>query len=304
MGLFFFVFVFTFVKEGTAKAIKKFGQFYKIIYSYNDHAKDVDDNIVPEKGKGGAFLGGLKFVGIRFIHTIDRRDFNWMAWEQMEKDGKIEDRPIPKKVKNMDYILLQDDIYYAMLDKVECANMVPLNVALLLRAKITNPKKARFRVQNWYEAMINLVKPAARLWVGTKTYKELTSNDTGILAALFEYLSQIREQLKNDYGVDLLSVGIGTIDPASELAKQFIEASTKEYLAEQEKKSITTLADAEVERVEKVYSKIKEHGPAGMQIRALESIDKAGKGEGNWIIPFGSIQQLLEGLTGKKGGNK
>jgi hypothetical protein len=52
-----------------------------------------------------------------------------------------------------------------------------------------------------------------------------------------------------------------------------------------------------------VYTKIKEHGEEGLAIRMLESIDKAGEKPGNWIVPFGSVQQLIQSMfkPGKKG---
>ncbi len=91
-----------------------------------------------------------------------------------------------------------------------------------------------------------------------------------------------------------------TIDPAGENKKVIQEAATKKWVAEKQKAEIETLADAEVERINKVYPEILKHKEEGLTIRMLESIDRAGTKQGNWIIPFGSVQQFLQGLFGKR----
>ncbi len=100
-------------------------------------------------------------------------------------------------------------------------------------------------------------------------------------------------------GSRLKRVGLVSINLSGERGKAYLEASTKQYEADREKDRIQTLADADVERIDRVYSEIIKHGAEGLFIRANEAIEEAGKGPSNLVIfPLGSAKSMLKDLTG------
>ena len=320
---------FTIVQEGTAKAIKKFGKFQRMVMAYGNHAldqrgtirlpdedgeegiefvKNADGTIRTEKYKikiqppPFKFLGGLRWVGIPLIHSVHKYEFRWVSYEQGEKDGKLAEKIICHAEK-IDYILLQDDIYYNFVHGPETSEMIPVDVDLLLTIRVMNPYKAMFRVQNWLEAILNQVKPAFRNFIFSKTLKELMGKEEKMEREVDKFLedSGIANYAERDYGVRLKKVGMAKVDLTGERGKIYTEAATKQYEAEKEKERIEITADAEVARINKVYGKINEFKEVGMFVKAMEAVETAGKGPSNTVIfPFGSVQQLLEGWLGKE----
>jgi len=172
---------------------------------------------------------------------------------------------------------------------------------LLLTIRIINPYKALFRVQNWLEAVQNQTKPALRGFAAGKKYKELIGKKEEIERESDDFLkvSKIHRYVEKNYGSRLKRVGLVSINLSGERGKAYLEASTKQYEADREKDRIQTLADADVERIDRVYSEIIKHGAEGLFIRANEAIEEAGKGPSNLVIfPLGSAKSMLKDLTG------
>jgi len=338
---------FTFAEEGTAKAILKFGRFHRVIMTYkgygldtewtvrnkenevdengniiyHEDVKDSQGNIIYHqgdlvKGKTGTTLklrpkpwsrlGGLRWVGIPLIHSIYKYNFRWTSFEQGEEEGKLIQKIIHHEEK-IDYILVQDDIYYSFVKEAETEGMVPVDLNLLLTIRIVNPYKALFRVQNWLEATQNLLKPALRGFISGKSFEDLIKKKEEVEREADEFLieSKTDDYLERDYGVRLKKVGVVLIDPAGDRGETYVAAATKGWEADKEKIRIEKLADAEVERLDRVYSKIQSYGNEGLFIRATEAIEEAGRGPSNLVIfPFGSIQSMFEGWMGKKPSEK
>jgi hypothetical protein len=298
--------VWTIVQEGQVKTILKLGQFHRNIMSYKGHDFDQDWNVIDSLPHRRLF-GGFQFVGIPIIHTVHTYKFSWMSYQQVQKDGGIIYQAIPHKDELLDYILVQDDVYFSFIDKAETIGMVPVDVSLLLTIRILNPYKALFRVQNWLEVTLNQVVPALRAFIGTKEFEQLTSGETRkqVEQKFNEFLrfSHIDEFLRENYGVDLRKADMAAIDPGGNRGIAYVEAASKKWEAEKEKEKILTIADAQVERVNRVYGAIKRHGDAGLFIRAAEAAEEVGKGAGNTVLfPLGPIKDLIEAWT-RRGGN-
>lgn len=308
---------FTFVQEGTAKVILTFGQFSRAIISYVGHELNEEWEVVEKKSPKiitellkKTKLGGLKPIGIPLIHSVHAYKFKWASFEQIEGQEGVAHKVVPHE-KIIDYILVQDDVYYTFLEKAETKGMVPIDVSMLLTIKIVNVYKALFKVQDWLEATLNQIKPSLREFIGTREFEELTNPegkekmDGKFKNFLTE--SKIDEFLKENYGVELRKAEIVTIDPSGERGTKYVEAASKKWEAEKEKDRIKIIANAEAKRIEKVYDKIQGYGDMGLFIQATEAIKEAGKSGNLVIFPFGSVQSLLEGWLGKKeekGGNK
>ncbi len=297
---------FTIVKEGQAKAILKFGEFQKIIMCYQGyglnqeweiHKKEPDSNqeLRPEPQR----MGGLMWIGIPFIHSVYRYEFRWVSFEQAEEQGKLIEKTISHQEK-IDYIIVQDDIFYTFIGGAESKDLLPMDIQLLLTIRIVNPYKALFRVQNWLEAVQNQTKPALRGFAASKTYidlikkKEVTERESDT----FLKKSKIDTYVEKDYGARLKRVGLASIDLSGERGKIYLEASTKQYEADREKERIETIANAEVKRIDKVYTEIKKHGSEGLFIRANEAMEEAGRGPSNLVVfPLGSAKAMLKEWT-------
>lgn len=321
---------FTIIQEGTAKAIKKFGKFQRMVIAYGDHALDQRGTIrLPdEDGKEGIELvknadgtirtekytieiqsqsfrlwGGLRWVGIPFIHSVHKYEFRWVSYEQGEKDGKLAEKII-SHTETIDYLLLQDDVYYSFVHGGETSEMIPTDVDLLLTIRIINPYKAMFRVQNWLEAVLNQVKPAFRKFVFSCELKELMGKEEKMEREVDNFLkdSGIANYAERDYGVRLKKVGMAKVDLAGERGKIYTEAASKQYEAEKEKERKEILAKADANIIDTVFGKIKEYGSMGLYLKTLEAMETVGKGPSNTVIfPLGAIKDLVDGWIGKKG---
>lgn len=327
---------FTIVKEGQAKAIMKFGKFKKIIMCYQGYGvneewkvcqrvtdtrephpngihgvikiiKNSNDknsnneptvicNLRPEPLK----IGGLMWVGIPFIYSVYKYEFRWISFEQKEEGGKLIEKTIAHE-ETLDYILVQDDVFYSFLRGADSKELVPVDMELLLTIRIINPYKAIFRVQNWLEAVQNQTKPALRGFAASKKYKDLIGKKEEVRREADEFLkdSGIDNYVEENYGTRLKRVGLVSIDLSGERGEAYLAASTKQYEADREKERIETIANAEVGRINKIYSEITRHGSEGLFIRANEAIEEAGKGPSNLVVfPLESAKSMLESWTG------
>lgn len=325
---------FTLVEEGRARAIVKFGRFHRFVMAYEGYTFDKFWNVQPLdllkkdpeeeidvwddksrelvkmkikdlelKHPPSRRFGGLRWVGIPFIHSVYYYTFRWSSLRQTAKDGKPIDEIVYREQPDTDYILLQDDVYTTILESAEAKGMVPVNIQILLTLRIVNPYKALFRVEEWLETVLNLTRPAIRHFVSEQPYEDLIKKKENLERTQDEILdkSKLDEYTERTYGVRFKKLGIITIEPATERAVKYVEAASRQWEAEKNKQQIETLADAEVQRLERVYATIKKFGDEGVAIRMLESIDKAGTNPGSWIIPFGPLKNAVQSIIGKKG---
>lgn len=307
----------TLVEEGRAKAILKFGKFKRILLVYKGYRINLSEGESEgdiKEDEGNSPKSGLKWIGIPFINSIHEYKFRWVSFEQAEEKGKLVQKTISHE-ELIDYILVQDDVYYTFIRESETSDMIPVDVDLLLTIRIVNPYKALFRVQNWLEATLNQLKPVLRRYIANKTLNDLINKKEGVGREFEDLLRgagaeidteeagrvNIGDYLERHYGVRIKKVGFVNIDPAGERGKIYQELMSQKWEAERNKERILTLADAEVERLKRVYEKIESFGDTGLFIRTLEAIQQTGQGEGNLVIfPFGAIEDLVRGWMGKK----
>jgi len=222
-----FLLKFTFVKEGTAKIVMKFGAFHKILLSKKGYVVNKNGDIVEEKDSDGTdshwhLLGGLRFVGIRGIHTIYRRDLSWV---KSLPDGKFEDR-----VDNsVDFILARVDYQYGMrIISAESKDLLNLDANMTITASIINPYKAQFAVRDWFDAMVNRIAPYVREYISNHTYEELINDaekqlDREIIKDLKTKKEgssdSILNKLENFYGIKIFAIETININPPEEYRK-------------------------------------------------------------------------------------
>jgi len=261
LGLLLFVYYFlapkniffTFVQEGTAKAVVRGGKFRKALIQWEGYALDVDGtvkpikDITPPKTEEYHLLGGLRLYGFWPLEQIYKYKFEWTG---LEPDGIT---PRPHAPEILDNIFLKQYVYFAKVEKAEDAKRLPLNVCFVLTIQIVNPYKALFKVHKWLAVTFGRITPEIRNVIAQKEYEWLIGHLEDVAGQIKKAIKgteadntstnerDISTILKDDYGVDVLAVKILTIDPPDELR----DATLQEFKADQNRKRIEIEAEAE-----------------------------------------------------------
>lgn len=72
--------LFTIVEEGTAKGIYRFGKLSRAVMSYKDRQMNKNGEVVEGSSVWKSIFGGLKFLGIPFMHSTRMKKFRWTSW--------------------------------------------------------------------------------------------------------------------------------------------------------------------------------------------------------------------------------
>ncbi len=308
-------FMFTFIDEGTAKAIMGAGDsgFQRLIYQFKDFTLNKEWDVEPktsaddEKGflhKAINLFGlsGIKILGLPGMHSLHNYTFRWNSLKQSPDDKTIDAGGIyyTPHEKKINYILLQSDVYYARVEQAEDRSMVPLDLDITIEVKIVNPYKAMFARQEWLEMTWSVVLPSLRRFTSTQKWEDLSRRTKEKEA---EYITSVHEPfelLKKEVGVEIVKFYIIRIRPSGTRAEMYEAAATKEFEARKEAKRIGILARAEQGRIKKVYGEIKEFDELGQMIRRLEALEKAAQGNGNTIISapeLGGIASAVKAIS-------
>ncbi len=294
----------TIVPEGRAKAIMLNDKFEKFVMAYhgkkfkgkieNDNWVDQWDvvNVNPNENTGGLLqkfplVGGLRWVGIWPFAKVYKYHFRWTSLEQQSSEGNDGngDTKGTKLVANttnepeMDYVLLQQDLYAISVTDVVTSEMLPVTALLQIPAQIVNPYKALFNVQHWLEQCENLIADKSRAFMGglpfanliqrTKPSKEGADETFDEIGD--EQLGGILDSLEKDYGAKIPHVGIRKIDPASDESLKFKEASGAVYVADQKAKAEKREGEGKRDRVVEYYTAVSKI-PGGKEMFLAEAI--------------------------------
>lgn len=285
---------FTFIEEGKAKSVMRADEFRKALIQWKGYILDEEWNVV--EGEEHHLFGGLRFFGLWPLDYIHVYEFEWTG---LKPDGIT---PLYHPPELLDYILLKQDVYFAVAKEAEDKERLPLNISFVLTIRIMNPYRALFRVQNWLETMLSRTIAAVRDKVSTETFERLIAKQAAIGGDIYRELSKGRgvfREFQREYGVSVLSLEILKIDPPQ--AQR--EATLKEFVAKQERKRIRveasaersrliTVAKGEAQRIETVYGKIRDFEALGRLIRGFEALETS-PGEGaKWVILPGGMSDL------------
>ncbi|MDD4986957.1 MAG: hypothetical protein PHQ43_14510, partial [Dehalococcoidales bacterium] len=254
---------FTFVAEGTSKIVVRGDALEEELVQWDGHTvarkeqrKDPADSaselvvdvwdIIPDTTVRRRFFGGLRFYGVWPLCDIYLYDF---SWTNMTHDGEIQEHPRQR----LDYVLLKDDVYFAKVLAAEDKKLLPLDIGMVLRIRVVNPKKAAIsRVENWLETTINLIEPCVRFVLSTDTYENWVRLKKDLGEEVFRKLGAegLVKQLRDLYGVELVSLGVKSYDPTSaESLGELRRATLQKYLAERNREKVLVDADAEKRRL-------------------------------------------------------
>lgn len=295
---------FTFIQEGTAKAVMRGDKFQKALIQWEGRTFGTVDErtweVVP--GQERHLFGGLRFFGLYPLDYIYRYYFEWTG---LKPDGIT---PLPHEKELLDYIMLKQDVYFSKTEEAEDKERLPLDVSFVLTIKITNPYRTLFEVQNWLETIMSRTIAAVRDRISEETFEDLIAKPADIGKDIYNRLSETGnsfDEFRTKYGVDVLALEILKIDPPKEQR----EATLKEFVAKQEKKRILIEADAEKERLRitaegevlrigAVYAKINEFGDLGKIIRALEALEKSPQQGAKWVVAVPGLGDLISTAFG------
>ncbi|MCR4306782.1 MAG: SPFH domain-containing protein [Candidatus Yonathbacteria bacterium] len=268
---------FTIVHEGTAKVVKKFGKFERCLMSYHEHKFDEKWNVVDGNDTPHHF-GGLRWVGIPFIYSVHESRFTWTSLEQVKTQGGGTEDKMVTADEYLDYTLVQEDVYVSRIEKVETAELVPVDVILLMTVAIKNPRKALFDVQHWLEATQNQIRPTVREFVGTQQYEQLIKEKAAAGDKISKSTEVPRKRILDEYGVEIITIQVYTIEPSSDATKgiDFVALATKKYAAQREKESRIILAKARAQEIKIPAEELRKQGEEGkllVQLDTLKNVD-------------------------------
>lgn len=210
--LLFFAFVFTFirftfVKEGTAKAIVRMNQRRKMVMAWRGFKLDENRKVVSTTDKP-KWYGGLRFVGFWPFDKVYRYNFRWLGLELVE--GKEE----PKfHERILDYVLLKPDVYLLIVEAAETKppERIPLTFFVLATISVINPEKVIFKApSNWLENAMARLGALVRAWVATETLDDILlprSSPESIWARL-KNDPLITETFRDTWGIQVEENGI------------------------------------------------------------------------------------------------
>jgi len=302
---------FTIVREAEAKAVMRGDSFCKFVTSHAGHhfkksGTDRERWQVEDGDRKQSQLEkwlGIALIGVPPFYKIYCYTQSWASRVQETKDG-ITVFVSKQEKKDLDSIFLRDDVYVNTVANTETVERIPLNTTYIMRARSVNPYLSLFGVQHWLEAAHGLIDQTVRDYIGTRTFEQLVSEEaraeSGVKEGLWNWLtgSEIIDKLKTEYGIKVSSVDITEIDPAGELARDFVEASTRKYVAEQEKIRLKIEAEGRAEAIQAEVKAIKEGGAAAMLAVQSRTLTAIGAGASTKFIMPTNLADMFGGLVG------
>lgn len=241
-ALVYLFFCFTYVKEGTAKNVVRFGGYRKTLlakkgYKLNPYG-DVEQLDIGEKPQYPAFMGGLRWVSLLKPLGIDRIYTRTMKYVKALSDGTFERRAD----ENTDFVLAGTQFQYGLeFSSAEDSAKLPLSGKMTMTAMIVSPYRALFLVREWFDALVGRVLPRVRQYISEHAYDKII-NDPGtqLDKDVFKLLQEpddtdsplrrsIIQILRQEYGIELVALETVNVDPP----EGYREATLAKWKAQQ-----------------------------------------------------------------------
>lgn len=287
---------FTFVDEGTVKFVVRAGKFHKILLQFEGktfaYYRKHPERWTIIEGQEHHPFGGLRFYGFWPLDDIQVYHFRWSS---LRPNGEVVEHS-----EWLDYMMVMDDLYFMKIKGAEDINQLQLDVELILTIAIKNPYLAKYKIQNWLEAVIDRIKPYVTEYITKRSFEEWIKRKGILGKEITIALNPIIQELLTEYGVEIKKIEVVSIDPP----KEYYETIIKPYLAEKEKEAQIIAAQAEKARINIVYPEIRKQGE---HIRLIEAVERS-KLENIILLPW--IGGMVKGFRnifkknkrGKKGG--
>lgn len=255
-------FFFTSVVEPTAQIVVKGGALHKALIQKKGYTFDKDWCVVPEgvpvkdgekveEGTPGADIyfepnhrfGGIRYYGFYPLFNILLHDLRWYDVEDVKDKGAM---PQFHEKKDMDYILLQPDIYYRQETGVETGYLrepgskkktnemerIPVKSEWLVTMEVVNPCRALFSgAPQYIENTLLKLSPVLRAVVTSQdldTLLLLEGSGTDILGFLPPDDVRLIEMLKKEWGMKIHAIQLWRITPPPEIQNALVEERRQE----------------------------------------------------------------------------
>lgn len=239
---------FTLVEEATAKMIVKGRAFKKALIQWKGKSLDEDWNVVEAEGKKKRGLWGLSWVGFWPISKVYTYKFSWIS---RTPEGALREH----RDEVLSYVMLRPDIYFFTVENAEDKQLLPLKIQMIITARIRNPYKAMFGIQNWLEALIANIESAVRSYVVSEVvYTEISRQQEGREIITRESITRgvlrkieedgTKEVFEDQYGIMIDKLGIINIDPPEAYRKDTLAR----FEAERQKIRIEIEASARAQK--------------------------------------------------------
>lgn len=197
---------------------------------------------------------GMYWIGFYPFKTIYTRKQKWVEWNSTSKGREMRFRD-----EDTPYLIAVPFEYIMFLAEAEDENGVPLNVYFTVILVPINALTPIFGNEDAYEQIQTLCIGEALLFVKTTTFADLGSGNVALNSkkgdfsrAICDLNKKIPGRFKNDpnnpnnllevgieeaLGYKILDAKLYSVEIAGEHKKTILEATTKGYIAEQEKKA-------------------------------------------------------------------
>jgi len=284
---------FTFVKEGTAKAVVVNGQFREMLMSLEGHRfqgagsdwKSADDwSVVEDSSCRPGRFGGLRWVGIYPFARVHLYKFSWASVTRGDNGA---DKISAHNDETLENIYLKRDVYAFPLKGVELVGGIPVDLVILLDLHVVNPFKALFRVERWLEATQNITGAEIRTEIGTISYEDLVADREGANERVRGILRGVQHsnstEILNDFGIKILKIHIHSFDPSNEAIREItLRRITAEKEGEAEVAKATKDAEAarlrasgQADAFRKITETVLSFGKPGVELERLRTLREA-----------------------------
>lgn len=274
------------VEESTAVAIKRFGEFNRMLFVKKDWILNDQHEAVDAKGHQGRILGGLFFYFWPF-ETIHSYDWHWI---KSFPDGTIE----LWQEDDVTFILTKQKYGYALEITGRGAvtkDKIPIECKVILPAEITNPYKALFDETNWFNTFIGRIEAVVREYISNHTYEDLIVDPAAPPGTPPRYIDDeiwdelkdrgILDEFKDVHGVKLFTLEFIELKVEESYQKIMTLATQGKYEAEYRQNSAIgpflerLAAELGITTVEELKAEIRKGPPAVFQKTYADAIKRA-----------------------------
>lgn len=282
-------FLFTTVKEGTAKGIMRGDSFEHFSMSFADyhlnapkgrgyrtdhpdwevlyHGKDNPNGFTGEEQQDGYYDNRsrlLKYLGIYWIGWpwANRVYVYGFEWNETYTDSAGVEQVLPR-TKATDFIYVADFTYAIKTSSAETNDRLPTDELTLVTVAIRNPYRALFSGEDWMRRITAAINRHARVFVGSKSYQQLISTDTATSQREFsdpiiklsgrlpdDVDGQLPHGLQGRYGAQIRTADLQTVELSGDAKDATQKAATREYVAKQEAEATRLTGRAEADVIE------------------------------------------------------